>query len=265
MPRIHPPARALRAAVLSAVAAGLLSGCGVARPGDRPSGPVLGTAAGTSPQTPSPSRPTPSATQASLTASVAVSPGASKLALLPDRRANRSRPLVVRGLPLINRNHSVSKAFTPKLAKPYALAPDAAAAYARMVSAARKAGLHIVLRVGYRSYATQAALYAHPPAAYGKNADAYVARPGRSEHQAGLAVDVASPAGRGASFPKTKEFAWLRKHSYEYGFVLRYPPGKTSITGYHYEPWHYRYIGKAAASAFGPKSTLTLEEYLGGR
>lgn len=192
---------------------------------------------------------------------------AGTLALLPDARAGSGldAPLIVNGLALINRNHPVSEAFAPKVSADYQLAPEADKAFGAMVAAARKAGLTIVWRVGYRSYATQTALSTHPPTAYGDDADSFVAKPGQSEHQAGLAVDVASKSGTGTRFPTTREFAWLRANSYAYGFVLRYPDGKTDVTGYHYEPWHYRYVGVGAAAAFGPNSNLTLEEYLGGR
>ena len=194
------------------------------------------------------------------------SPGA-ELAVLPDARsgAQLATPFTYRGVALINRNHPVSKAYAPKLGKQYQLVPAADAAFARMVADAKKAGASIIWRVGYRAYATQEELSEHPPTVYGDDADSYVAKPGQSEHQAGLAVDVASKAGYGSRFPETKEFAWLRANSYKYGFVLRYPDGKTAITGFHYEPWHYRYVGAEAAKAFGPNSTLTLEEYLGGR
>jgi D-alanyl-D-alanine carboxypeptidase len=145
------------------------------------------------------------------------------------------------------------------------LVPQASQAYAAMIAAAKADGASIIWRVGYRSYDTQQALSATPPTFYGKDADSYVAKPGRSEHQAGLAVDVASEQGYGTRFPETKEFAWLRANSYKYGFILRYPHDKTDITGYNYESWHYRYVGVEAAAAFGPNSELTLEEYLGGR
>ena len=183
----------------------------------------------------------------------------------PASGAALDTPLTVNGVALINHQHGVSKNFTPKVSTTFRLIAEADAAYAAMVKDAKRAGLTIVWRVGYRSYATQKALSANPPPQYGDDGDSYVAPPGHSEHQAGLAVDVGSPSGRGVSFPKTKEFAWLRANSDKDGFVLRYPAGKTEITGYHIEPWHYRYIGPDAAAAFGPNSTLTLEEYLGGR
>lgn len=201
-----------------------------------------------------------------LPASVAASPGAS-LVVLPDDRSGAAldRPFTYRGVVLLNKFHPVTKAYAPSVGKGYQLLPEADRAFGDMVAAAKKDGAHIIWRVGYRSYAVQAELAEHPPTQYGDDAELYVARPGQSEHQAGLAVDVASKDGFGTRFPETKEFAWLRAHAHTYGFILRYPEGKTAVTGLNYEPWHYRYIGPASAAAFGANSTLTLEEYLGGR
>jgi len=210
---------------------------------------------------------TPTVAPTDLPASVAASPGAASLAVLPDDRTGAAldKPFSYRGVVLVNKNHPVSQAYAPTVGKNYQLVPEADKAFSRMLAAAKKDGASIIWRVGYRSYAIQAQLAETPPTQYGDDAEFYVAQPGRSEHQAGLAVDVASKAGYGTRFPETKEFAWLRAHAHEYGFILRYPEGKTAITGLNYEPWHYRYVGPAAAAAFGPSSTLTLEEYLGGR
>lgn len=248
-------------ATLTAVVA-LATGCTIpvpdAAPTGQPSAAVSVAASPTPKPTPTPTPPP---------ASVAASPGASSLAVLPDARTGAALdvPLVVRGVPLINVNHGVSEAYAPKLDSDHQLTEEAEKAYTAMSAAGKAAGVSILWRVGYRSYQTQKRLSATPPAVYGDDADSYVAKPGHSEHQAGLAVDVASKTGYGTRFPQTKEFAWLRAHSYEYGFILRYPEGKTAITGVNYEPWHYRYVGVAVAAAFGPASNLTLEEYLGGR
>lgn len=257
---------ALAITVAIAVAVGA-TGCAIP-PASTSPGPGLGqTSAAGVPTAPASPTPTPSPTPTTLPPSVPASPGATQLTKLPDQRTGSglNKPLIVRGLPLINRDHGVSKKYAPKLDEKYRLVPAAAKDYGRMVAAAKKAGLTIVWRVGYRSYATQLQLSKNPPSVYGSKASQYVARPGHSEHQAGLAVDVASPRGSGTNFPKTKEFAWLRANAHSYGFILRYPDGKTAITGYRYESWHYRYIGPDAAAAFGPRSSLTLEEYLGGR
>lgn len=255
----------------------LMSGCAVyggttPPPGVYIAAPTVTTSASTAQPTPTASgtpspTPTPTPTPTPLPANVAASPGATTLAVLPDTRAgaNLATPLIVRGIPYINHHHAISRALVPKVSKTYQLAPDVDAAYRRMIADAKQAGLTIVWRVGYRSWDAQATLLAHPPAEYADDPDGFIAKPGHSEHQAGLAVDIGSPRGLGNKFPKTKEFTWVRANSYKYGFILRYPPGKTAITEVNYEPWHYRYIGVDAAAAFGPNSTLTLEEYLGGR
>ena len=92
-----------------------------------------------------------------------------------------------------------------------------------------------------------------------KKADTYSARAGSSEHQTGLAVDINTASSR-ANFQNTKEYKWLINNSYKYGFIERYPKGKTNITGYKYEPWHYRYVGIEAASIIHEKG-ITFEEY----
>lgn len=188
------------------------------------------------------------------------------LPVLPDGRtgAALNTPFMVRGVALINRNHTVSAAYAPKVATDFQLVPEADKAFAVMLDDAQKAGVSVVWRIAYRSYALQDAMSKSPSTAYGSEGASYVAKPGQSEHQAGLAVDVTSKSGSGTNFDRTKEFTWLRANAHKYGFILRYPEGKTAITGFNYEPWHYRYVGPTVAAAFGPNSTLTLEEYLGG-
>ena len=88
-------------------------------------------------------------------------------------------------------------------------------------------------------------------------ADTYSARAGTSEHQTGLATDVNSVS---TSFENSSAFKWLEKNSYKYGFILRYPKGKEHITGYMYEPWHYRYVGSEVAKVIKEKN-ITYEEY----
>ena len=89
------------------------------------------------------------------------------------------------------------------------------------------------------------------------NADRYSARPGYSEHQTGLAVDINTTS---TSFEHSRQFKWLQKHAHEYGFILRYPKGKEWITGYAYEPWHYRYVGEDVAKIIY-KEGITYEQY----
>ena len=85
------------------------------------------------------------------------------------------------------------------------------------------------------------------------------AEAGKSEHQTGLAVDISDTSLDYDNFDRTKEFIWVKDNCYKYGFILRYPKNKTDITGYKYEPWHYRYVGCIAAYIHLNK--LTLEEY----
>ena len=86
------------------------------------------------------------------------------------------------------------------------------------------------------------------------------AKAGHSEHQTGLSVDVMGSNNDYDQFEKSKEFDWMKNNSYKYGFILRYPKGKEYITGFKYEPWHYRYVGKDIASIIYTEG-ITLEEY----
>ncbi len=113
----------------------------------------------------------------------------------------------------------------------------------------------------YRSYDYQTTLYNNYVKNDGvNNADKYSARPGFSEHQTGLAVDVDNVSTDYMHFENTNEFQWMQDNAYKYGFILRYPKDKEYITGYTYEPWHYRYVGVEIASIIH-KSNLTYEEY----
>lgn len=117
----------------------------------------------------------------------------------------------------------------------------------------------IVPASGYRSYQAQNTNYNSYVAKDGQAmADTYSARPGYSEHQTGLAMDF-SPIDQ--AFADTPQFVWLSQNAYKYGFVLRYPDSKTDITGYMYEPWHWRYVGVTAATDMHSRGITTLEEY----
>jgi D-alanyl-D-alanine carboxypeptidase len=148
------------------------------------------------------------------------------------------------------------------------LRADAAKAYKKMLRAAAKDGKSLVLQSAYRSYSTQVTVYDGWVAKLGQaGADRQSARPGYSEHQTGLSVDIAA-GSRSCTiqecFAKTPEGKWLSKHAWEFGWVLRYPKGRTSITGYKYEPWHWRYVGTGLAEQVhlvGAKETL--EEFWG--
>lgn len=139
---------------------------------------------------------------------------------------------------------------------------EAYEAFIKMFEAARKEGLHFYAVSPYRSYSYQQQLYNNYVNSDGKkNADTYSARPGYSEHQTGLAIDVmASGTSTLNDFGNTKEYTWLCKNAHKYGFILRYPKGKEDITGYIYEPWHYRYLGINVATKVY-ESGLTYDEY----
>lgn len=138
---------------------------------------------------------------------------------------------------------------------------EARAAFAALVDAAAKDGRRIWGVSPYRGYARQNAIYSGYVRAHGRaSADAYSARAGSSEHQTGLAVDVAVRGHSYGSFDGTPECEWMQEHAHEYGFILRYGKGMDYITGYIYEPWHYRYVGVGAAT-YIHEHDLTFEEY----
>ena len=133
----------------------------------------------------------------------------------------------------------------------------------RLVAAARAAGVTLRVGSGYRSYTTQASLFASYARRHGEaEASRFSSRPGHSEHQSGLAVDFAGTDQTcwvDDCFEQTAAGKWLATHAHEYGFILRYPKGKEPITGYQYEPWHFRYVGRELAGALH-QSGLTMEE-----
>ncbi|RLQ95207.1 D-alanyl-D-alanine carboxypeptidase family protein [Falsibacillus albus] len=141
---------------------------------------------------------------------------------------------------------------------------EAASALEKMFGAAKNDGIILYAASGYRSYQRQSALLQAEIKNVGKEkAVQAVATPGQSEHQSGLAMDITSKQEKfllTEHFEQTKEGIWLHDHAHEYGFILRYPKGKEGITGYEYEPWHFRYVGvKAAKEIF--EHDWTLEEY----
>lgn len=147
------------------------------------------------------------------------------------------------------------------------LKSSAATAYSKMVKAAAKDGVHIRAVSGYRSYARQAELYNYYARIYGQSyASKISAVPGTSEHQTGLAIDVGnrnSECGLQACFANTPVGKWVAKNAHKYGFILRYPKGQESVTGYSYEPWHFRYLGTSLAKSYKNSGAKTLEAYYG--
>ncbi len=135
-----------------------------------------------------------------------------------------------------------------------------------MVAAAKKQGLQLDLQSGFRSYEFQAKLYGHYVAEQGTAlADSLSAKPGYSEHQTGLAVDIGSIANPDCNvricFATTAEGYWLAQNAYKYGFIERYPKDKQKITDYEYEPWHLRYVGVLLAKQIHDQNSITMEEF----
>ena len=158
------------------------------------------------------------------------------------------------GILIVNKTYELPADYNP------GVQPEAQAAFDRMQKAAWAEGLNIWIASGFRSYEYQSGLYDRYVNRSGKaEADRYSARPGHSEHQTGLAFDLNSIEN---SFADTAEGKWVAEHCHEYGFIIRYPKGSESITGYIYEPWHIRYLGEEKAESVY-NSGLTLEEYLG--
>lgn len=134
-------------------------------------------------------------------------------------------------------------------------------AFESLSKAAKKENLSIIAMSTYRSYNYQVNLYNRYVKEDGKDAaDTYSGRPGHSEHQTGLAVDVFNNEETYTNFEKTEEFKWMQEHAKEYGFILRFPKDKEKETGYQYESWHYRYVGKDIAT-YIKKHNISFEEY----
>ena len=130
-----------------------------------------------------------------------------------------------------------------------------------MCNAAKLENISIYSGSAYRSYSYQQNLYNRYAKVDGiAKTDTYSARAGYSEHQTGLAIDIMN-ANWGYIDKTDKEYTWLINNSYKYGFILRYPEDKEKITGYMYEPWHYRYVGIDLATEL-VKENLTYEEYI---
>lgn len=177
---------------------------------------------------------------------------------------------------LVNLWNPLPEQYTVKLEKldnGLQIAAEARQALEKMLSDCEAAGLDVTVCSAYRTESTQNRLYQNKiarlrAAGYSREealaeAGRWVAPPGTSEHQTGLAVDIMA-----TDYPvldekqaKTEEQQWLMEHCWEYGFILRYPTDKSSVTGIGYEPWHYRYVGQETAASIYERG-LCLEEYI---
>ncbi|WP_242069711.1 M15 family metallopeptidase [Paenibacillus dendritiformis] len=215
--------------------------------------------------------------------------GQARPAEAPPSSANRdkqtgkqaSRPLPDADSPrvLVNKRHGLPPGYEPldliypkvrtltgMKSKRYWLRREAAQALERLFAAAERDHIYLASVSAYRSSAAQTAVYRQYVDTEGsRRASAYSAAPGHSEHETGLAVDVSGSDGRCAvqdCFAATKEAKWLAAHAHRFGYIIRYPRGKEEITGYQYEPWHLRYVGRELAARLTAEG-MTLEEYYG--
>ncbi len=175
---------------------------------------------------------------------------------------NKERKLSSSYVPKNLRIPNVKFPFTEKVEKKY-IQDIAATALEEMFKAAEKDGMYLFGVSGYRSFERQTQIYKNNVKTMGqKEADAVSAVPGTSEHQTGLSIDISSQSANfelEQKFGATPEGKWVAEHAHEHGFIIRYPEGKTEITGYTYEPWHIRYVGKEHATYIYQNGS-TLEE-----
>lgn len=159
---------------------------------------------------------------------------------------------------LVNRQHTISENYVPQVrvvnvyGMKQSMMDEAATALEEMFAAAKADKVGLASVSGYRSYTKQKTIYARKQDKTDtETADSLVALPGSSEHQMGVSMDLAQKGGSqlNSGFGKTKAGQWINANAYLYGFIIRYPEDKTDITGYSFEPWHVRYVGKAYAKA----------------
>ncbi len=192
---------------------------------------------------------------------------------LPDELINTSSKLI-----LIDKTHNLPADYVPaNLTTPYLnssadvieLEEECAEHAKAMKKAAEEAGVQLIVSAGYVDYSTQQDMYEGMVNLIGEAKTALrLPKAGYSEHQTGLAIDFTYDAS--ITQPSNEDFEnsdtgkWLYEHAHEYGFILRYPKDKESITGYSYQPWHYRYVGKETADAmYAVSPDYTFEEYYG--
>ncbi len=169
---------------------------------------------------------------------------------------------------VVNKYRKLNEKFEPKLVKikeEYAssegMMAEAVAlnAFIKMSKDASKEGLGLIINSSYRSYQDQVDIQETYRNLYGDSyVEKYVAKPGFSEHQTGLAFDIGSTTSN--VFANSKEYAWMLDNAYKYGFILRFPKKYEDITGFRSEPWHFRYVG-TKISKYIYENDITLEEY----
>lgn len=194
---------------------------------------------------------------------------------LQEELQEHSEPLPW-NLVLVNASHPMEEGYVPELTEiqpGFSVDTRIANAARKMLADAEKAGLHVEMCSAYRSIERQEQVFGQSMKERVKKGMGYweayeetamnVALPGTSEHALGLALDLISNQYSELDEQQegTAEAKWLKENCYKYGFILRYPPEKTHITGIIYEPWHYRYVGEEHAERI-MELGITLEEYL---
>ena len=173
-------------------------------------------------------------------------------------------------LMLVNKFHNLTKNYTPSdlvdIKNTYGYGTNQVKKevyenFINMWNDAKSKDLSLIITSAYRDYTYQEQLWNSYASNSGdKWADSVAARAGFSEHQTGLSMDIVTYGSKMNDFEKTDEFKWLSKNAYKYGFILRYPKGKEKLTGYSYESWHYRYVGKDVAKKIYDEK-ITYDEY----
>lgn len=175
---------------------------------------------------------------------------------------------------LVNKYYSLNRDYQPDdiipISSSYAWGPNNSKttrkityeAYLEMYNAAKIDGITLMINSSYRTYDEQESVYKNYENKYGiEYADDIAARPGHSEHQTGFALDIFCTTNSNTkTFKDSEAYLWLINNSYKYGFILRYPEGKENITGFAFESWHYRYVGKEIAK-YIYENNITFDEY----
>ncbi|MFF5793849.1 D-alanyl-D-alanine carboxypeptidase family protein [Paeniglutamicibacter sp. NPDC012692] len=207
----------------------------------------------------------PASAQAFAPAALTLTPQLAKKPA-PPRNPKKLNVLVNKTYPLVPKTYA-PKTSTIANTGGIRLETRTATAYRNLAAAAKRDGVKIKLTSGYRSYGSQKQIVDQYTRLYGSAyALRIAAKPGTSEHQTGLSLDVGNYNRKCAlqdCFATTPVGRWMAKNAPKYGFVLRYPKGQEAVTGYKYEPWHFRYVGTTQASTMAKKKSKTLEHYYG--
>ena len=187
-----------------------------------------------------------------------------------DEEAIKDTDTSLKELMIVNKFYHLTENYTPDnledISTTFAYDDNSATkevieAFKKMWQSAKSDDMNLIVTSSYRDYASQEKLWDSYANKNGEEwADSFAARPGYSEHQTGLALDIVTYNSTMDNFDDSPEAKWLKENAYKYGFILRYPKGKEDLTGYDYEPWHYRYVGVDVAKQIHEED-ITYEEY----